>query len=279
VPEGDTIHRAAARLAPALEGRTVVRLDVPRSALRGPVPGVVVTAVQAQGKHLLVHFGDGWILQTHMRMTGSWHLYRPGERWRKPAHLVRALVEVGPAPESASRADPDGWVAVCFSAPVVELVRRPAIDHLGPDLCRTDADLSEAVRRMGAVDPSTPLADVLLDQRICCGVGNVYKSEVPFALGLHPLTPVGSLDGDTRRRVVATAARQLQANLTTSLRTTMPGPPGTVGVYGREGEPCRRCGTPVRRARTGPQARSTYWCPRCQPDLSGPREPAHRADR
>jgi endonuclease-8 len=251
VPEGDTIHRVATRLGAALEGRTVGRLDLPRSALRGPKPGVVVTGVEARGKHLLVHFDDGWILQTHMRMTGSWHLYRPDERWRRPPGAVPA--------------DDRGWVAVCFSAPVVELVRRPATGHLGPDLCRPDADLDEAARRMGAIDPSTPLADVLLDQRICCGVGNVYKSEVPFALGLHPLTPVGELDDETRRRVVATAARQLRANLTTTSRTTMPGPPGTVGVYGRDGEPCRRCGTPVRRARTGLQARSTYWCPHCQP--------------
>jgi len=249
----------------ALAGRKVVRLDLPRSALRGPEPGVVVAGVEARGKHLLVHFDDGWILQTHMRMTGSWHLYRPGERWRKPAHLVRALVEVEASAPGGAPVDDRGWVAVCFSAPVVELVRRPTTDHLGPDLCRPDADLGETVRRMGAIDPSTPLADVLLDQRICCGVGNVYKSEVPFALGLHPLTPVGDLDGDTRRRVVATAARQLQANLTTTLRTTVPGPPGTVGVYGRQGEPCRRCGALVRRARTGPQARSTYWCPVCQP--------------
>ena len=148
-------------------------------------------------------------------------------------------------------------MAVCFSAPVVELVRSPRTDHLGPDLCRPDAALADAVRRMGQIDQATPLADVLLDQRICCGVGNVYKSEVPFALGIHPLTPIGALDGDARRRVVATAARQLQANLTTSSRTTMPGPPGTKGVYGRKGEPCRRCGTNVEMARTGPQARST----------------------
>jgi endonuclease-8 len=266
VPEGDTIHRAAARLRPALLGRTVVRLDLPRSALRGPEPGVVVDRVEAQGKHLLIGFDDGWVLQTHMRMTGSWHLYRSGERWRKPAHLVRALVEVAPP---VDRPDESGWVAVCFSAPVVELVRNPKTEHLGPDLCLPDADLGETVRRMGQVDPGTPLADVLLDQRICCGVGNVYKSEVPFALGLHPLTPVGELDGDTRRRVVATAARQLQANLTTTSRTTMPGPPGTKGVYGRKGEPCRRCGTPVRMAYTGPQSRSTYWCPTCQPPPTG----------
>jgi endonuclease-8 len=198
-----------------------------------------------------------------MRMTGSWHLYRPGERWRKPRHLVRALVEVGPTPDGS---DPQGWVAVCFSAPVVELVRGPRTDHLGPDLCTPGADLEEAVRRMDTVDPTTPVVDVLLDQRICCGVGNVYKSEVLFALGLHPLAPIGALDGEQRARLVETASRQLRANLTTSSRTTLPGPPGTVAVYGRRREPCRRCGTPVAWARTGVDARGTYWCPRCQPE-------------
>jgi endonuclease-8 len=223
----------------------------------------VVSGVEARGKHLLVQFDDGWTLQTHMRMTGSWHLYRPGERWRKPRHLVRALVEVGPAPDGS---DGDGWVAVCFSAPVVELLRAPRTAHLGPDLCTPDADLQEAVRRMGALEPSTPLIDVLLDQRICGGVGNVYKSEVLFALGRHPLTPVGTLDDEQRLHLVETASRQLRANLTTSSRTTLPGPPGTVAVYGRRREPCRRCGTPIAWARCGAQARGTYWCPQCQPE-------------
>jgi len=263
MPEGDTIHRAAARLAPALVGRSVVRFEAHRARPPLPEPGVVVTGVEARGKHLLVHFDDGWTLQTHMRMTGSWHLYRPGERWRKPRHLVRALVEVGPA---ADRADPDGWLAVCFSAPVVELVREPRTTHLGPDLCTPDADLDEAVRRMDGTEPSTPLVDVLLDQRICCGVGNVYKSEVLFALGLHPLTPIGALDRERRLALVQTASRQLRTNLTTSSRTTLPGPPGTVAVYGRQREPCRRCGTPVSWARNGTQGRGTYWCPRCQPE-------------
>jgi len=269
VPEGDTIHRAAARLAPALAGRPLVRFEAPRVARPWPEPGTTVTGVEARGKHLLVHLDDGRTLQTHMRMTGSWHLYRPGERWRKPAHLARVVLEVGPADDGGD----GGWVAVCFSAPVVELVREAHTDHLGPDLCRADADLDEAVRRMGAVDPSTPLADVLLDQRICCGVGNVYKSEVPFALGLHPLTPIGRLDRTQREAVVSTAAAQLQANLTTTSRTTMAGPPGTVGVYGRRGQPCRRCGTPVVWARTGPQARGTYWCPSCQPADEGATPP------
>jgi endonuclease-8 len=258
VPEGDTIHRAAARMHPALAGRSVVRFEAPRTPRPWPATGTVVTRVEARGKHLLVHFEDGWTL-----------LYRPGERWRKAPHLARAIIEVGP-PAGAGDADgtDQGWVAVCFSAPVVDLVREARTGHLGPDLCTVDADLDEVVRRMGRVDPATPLADVLLDQRICCGVGNVYKSEVPFALGLHPLTPIGALDDGRRRAVVETATRQLRANLATTSRTTMPGPPGTVGVYGRRREPCRRCGTPIAWARTGPQARGTYWCPTCQPELA-----------
>ena len=271
MPEGDTIHRAAARMRPALVGRPLVRFEAPRVPPPWPAAGTVVTGVEARGKHHLVHFDDGWSLQTHMRMTGSWHLYRPGERWRKPRHLVRALLEVGDRPtdpadpaDRADRAD-GGWVAVCFSAPVVELVREARTDHLGPDLCLPDADLGEVVRRMAAVDPATPLVDVLLDQRICCGVGNVYKSEVAFALGLHPLTPIGAVDEATRHRIAETASRQLRANLGGGSRTTMAGPPGTLGVYGRRREPCRRCGTPVEWARTGQQARGTYWCPRCQP--------------
>jgi endonuclease-8 len=263
VPEGDTIHRTAARLRPALVGRPVVRFEATRSAQVGPAPGTVVESVEAQGKHLLIGFDDGWVLQTHMRMTGSWHLYRSGERWQKPRHQVRALVEVGPDP-----GDPGdrGWVAVCFSAPVVELVRSPRTDHLGPDLCRDDADLDDVVRRMDRVDPATPLAEVLLDQRICCGVGNVYKSEVAFAERLHPLTPIGAVGAEARAALVATAARLLRANLTTTARTTVAGPPGSLAVYGRRGEPCRRCATPIERAVTGPRARSTYWCPSCQPE-------------
>ncbi|HEX8580961.1 MAG TPA: DNA-formamidopyrimidine glycosylase family protein, partial [Acidimicrobiales bacterium] len=109
MPEGDTIHRTAARLRPALEGRVVRRFEAPRlegEAAGRPRVGVAVAGVEARGKHLLVHFADGLTLQTHLRMSGSWHLYREGERWHRGAHLARAVVGV------------DGWVAVCFSAPV-----------------------------------------------------------------------------------------------------------------------------------------------------------------
>jgi endonuclease-8 len=267
VPEGDTIHRAAERLRPALAGRVVRRFEAPRLAGDRPKPGVRIDDVEAVGKHLLVHFDGGLTLQTHMRMTGSWHLYRPGERWRKGAHLARVVIEV------------DDWVAVCFSAPTVRTYRRDVdavvspTAHLGPDLCRadlTDADIDECLERMAAVaDPSDEIGAVLLDQRVACGVGNVYKSEVLFACGVNPFTPVAELDVGTRRRLITTASRQLRANLGTANRETVP---GGLAVYGRNRQACRRCGTTVRARRQGEQARTTYWCPSCQPA-----RPAHSA--
>jgi endonuclease-8 len=261
VPEGDTIHRVAARLGPALAGQPLVRLDAPRAvraAARRPAPGTIVDAVEAVGKHLLIRFADGTVLRTHLRMTGSWHLYRTGERWQRPAHLVRALVEV------------PGWVAVCFSAPVVALEHAasggPAVAHLGPDLARPDvseADLDTCLERLAALaDPDAEIGAVLLDQRIACGVGNVYKSEVLWACRVDPATHVADVDVDTRRRLIAAAAKLLAANV------AAPGPrtthAGGLAVYGRRGRPCPRCGTPVRMRRQGEQARSTYWCPTCQ---------------
>jgi endonuclease-8 len=254
VPEGDTIHRTADRLRPALEGRALVRFEAARWAGHRPKPGTVVTGVEARGKHLLVHFDDGWLLRTHMRMTGSWHLYRTGERWRRPAHLARAVVEV------------EGWVAVCFSAPVVELARDDSgVAHLGPDLCAPDADIDRAVERMGVyAGTDDEIGAVLLDQRVAAGVGNVYKSEVLFACRVDPFAPVGRLDVATRRRLLATASKLLRANLGGGARVTAPG--GTA-VYGRQGQPCPRCGTPVGMRRQGEQRRTTYWCPACQPPV------------
>lgn len=256
MPEGDTIHRAAARLRPALEGRAVVRFEARRVPRPHPRPGTLIEAVEARGKHLLVHFADGRTLDTHLRMSGSWHLYASGARWGRPPHLARAVIEV------------DGWTAVCFSAPVVRLTDEPAavVGHLGPDLCRVDADLDEVVASMASIpDPGTAVADVLLDQRVCCGVGNVYKSEVCFAVGVHPLVPIAEVDEATRRALADTATRLLRANLGGGPRTTADGPPGTVAVYGRARRPCRRCGSPIASRRSGPHARSTFWCPTCQP--------------
>jgi endonuclease-8 len=222
--------------------------------------GEAITLVEARGKHLLIHFGGGLVLRTHLRMTGSWHVYRDGERWQKAPHLARAVVGAD-----------SGWVAVCFHAPVVEtyhqLGREPdALATLGPDLCLpeslTDPVLDAVVERVGRLAPAgATLGEALLDQRIAAGVGNVYKSEACFAVGLDPTTPIEQVDDAARRRVWATAARQLQANLAQAERRTHA---AGLAVYGRRGQPCHRCGTPVRMARHGEQARSTYWCPTCQ---------------
>jgi endonuclease-8 len=278
VPEGDTIHRLARRLRAELEGRTVVRVEVPRRTIGGPpppAPGTTVEAVEAKGKHLLIRFGDGTTLRTHLRMNGSWRCYAPGEPWRHPRHRMRALISV-----AATDPDPDvergdvarpALEAVCFDAPVVELERSPGIQHLGPDLCRADVDLDAAVARIDTiVAPDAPLVDVLLDQRIACGVGNVYKSEVCFAVGRHPLTPIGALDPPERRELLAVAARLLQANLGDGPRTTAKpasgARPGSLAVYGRARQRCPRCGAPIRVARLGTPARTTYWCQTCQLD-------------
>lgn len=264
MPEGDTIHRTAGRLRPALAGADLLRFEAPRLLGDRPRPGTRIEDVEAVGKHLLIHFAGGLTLQTHMRMTGSWHLYRTGERWRKAAHLARARVEV------------DGWVAVCFNAPVVRTYRRNApggplgtgrdpTAHLGPDLCRTDlveTDIDECIRRMDVYARTEPIGVALLDQRVACGVGNVYKSETLFACGVDPFVATSDLEVSDRRRLLTTASKLLRANLGSGPRTTTS---GGLAVYGRHHQPCRRCGTLIRMRRQGEQARSTYWCPTCQP--------------
>jgi len=258
VPEGDTIHRAANRLGQALAGKPLVRFEAARLAGSGPAPGTLIERVEARGKFLLVHFGDGSVLETHMKMAGSWHLYRPGERWRRSPSAARAVLAT------------DDWVAVCFAAPHVVLrgattVRRgTGLDRLGPDLTTADPDLDVVVDRARRFSTNaTPVVDVLLDQRIFSGVGNVFKSEVLHACELHPDTPIGRLSDDLVRRLAEVANAQLVAGVAGGPRTTVP---GGVAVYGRAGRPCRSCGTLIEWARRGPHARGTYWCPTCQPE-------------
>jgi len=263
MPEGDTILRTARALDRALTGKTVTGFETPRIGrhITRPAPGTTITAVEARGKHLLVHFDDGHALHTHMGMPGSWHLYRAGERWKLPAHLMRARIETD-----------DGVVAVCFRAPTVEIVRsapddnrihHDQLDALGPDLCQPDADFDAAVSRLRRLPPGTEIADALLDQRVASGIGNVYKSEALFARGVDPFTPVSALADDSARELFRTASVMLQANVDRGPRRTRP--EGGVAVYGRSGRPCVRCGTRVLGRRQGPHARMTYWCPQCQP--------------
>jgi endonuclease-8 len=251
VPEGDTIWRTAAALRARLAGRTVLRA-APAGLER--VTGRSVESVEANGKHLLIRFAaqpprPALVLHSHMRMTGAWHLYAPGERWRKPAHRARAVLEV------------EGAVAVCFNAPVVEL--RPddgaATRHLGPDILADDFDPGDAVA-LARTDPDRPLGELLLDQRVCAGIGNIHKCNTLWRLRLDPWSPAGALDDDALRAVYSTARELMLAGRDhPGLRNLR-----TAGVHGRSRRPCPRCDTPIRVRPQGEQGRLTYFCPGCQ---------------
>ena len=258
MPEGDTIHRAAASLSAAIGGAELTSFDLPRQrAGRAgwPRPGERVVEVAARGKHLLLACSGGLTLHTHMRMTGSWHLYRRGERWRRsPGSVVARL--------GTPHAE-----AVCFSAPIVEVLRdadlrqHPVLTALGPDLCVAGADLDDALARLDALDPATPIGVALLDQTVASGIGNVYRCEVAWACRVDPFRAIHDVGIDTRRELYVTAARLLRANLGTSRRTTVP---GGLAVYDRAGRACPRCGRAIQTRRLGEQARSIWWCPGCQ---------------
>ena len=273
MPEGDTIYRTASALRAALLGAPLREFEAARLSGLLPGPGAVVERVDSHGKHLEIGFDDGVVLHTHMRMTGSWHLYRPGEQWRKARGQARVVVTT------------ECWIAVCFNAPVVETYRargfnrHPGLGSLGPDLCKVGVDLAECVARIDRfVEPDRTVAEVLLDQRIACGVGNVYKSEVLWACGVHPLTPISAVGPAVRLALIDTASRLLQANLGNVERVTVPGAPGGQAVYGRFAKPCLRCHTPIEVRRHGEQARVTYWCPGCQIRLDQAHRPAPVGD-
>jgi endonuclease-8 len=266
MPEGDTVFRTAEVLRAALAGRriTAARAQPGPGLRRVPdlsrLVGARVSGVEARGKHLLIAFDNGLTLRSHLRMTGSWHRYRPGERWRRPAREASAILETAEA------------VAVAFSTPIVELLTdadlrrsRPLLE-LGPDLLSASFDLPEGVRRIRARG-TEELGNALLDQRAVAGIGNVVKSEVAFLERLDPWAPVASFSDGELESALRAARRVLQANTRGGARVTT----GSVArgqglwVYGRAGRLCRRCGTRVRSARQGELARLTYWCPRCQP--------------
>jgi endonuclease-8 len=269
VPEGDTIHRAARTLHTALAGQQVTRFEsvfaqLTRVDADSSIAGRRIERVEARGKHLLMWFEPDLVLRTHMRMHGSWHIYRPGERWQRPRHEMRIVIETA------------AYVAVAFTVPVAEFLDAATLDRagvvagLGPDVLARDFDVHQAVTRLRARGDSE-IADALLDQQALAGIGNVYKSEALFAARVSPFTPVRDLEDAQLAQVVATAARQMRANVgeadgvSGGRRTTNRlDPSARLWVYGRQGQPCRRCGTPIRRVKQGPDRRSTYWCARCQ---------------
>jgi len=257
-----------------LAGHAVTRFEtayahLDRVNVDTPIVGRTVEKVESAGKHILMRFSGDLILRTHMRMSGSWHLYRHGERWWRGQHMMRV------------RIDTADWVAVAFNVPVAEFVTRRQLEtsdpvaKLGPDLLGETFDRDEAVRRIIA-SGHRAIANTLLDQRIVSGIGNVYKSEVLFLCGVHPevsssAVPIATLEkmmdlarGLLRDNVKDGTSGQIQTYRNLRQWNKSSEHDESVWVYGRRDKPCRKCGTPIAMKKMGLEARSTYWCPNCQ---------------
>lgn len=254
MPEGDTIFRTASVLHKALAGKTVTAFESVLPPLlrvddQSPLRGRTIERVTANGKHLMIEFSDQLTLHTHMRMNGSWHLYRIGERWQRPRRDMRVVIRTA------------DFEAVGFSIPVAEFHsgRGPGLQRLGPDILVDEFDEDEVIRRMRR-HAGEEIANVVLDQRVIAGIGNIYKSESLHGAGVSPFAKVESLDDETLKKVIKHARRLM--------RRAAAGPPARRAVYSRGGEPCRKCGTAIEYRKQGEDARGTYWCDRCQPPTS-----------
>ncbi|RZU24227.1 Fpg/Nei family DNA glycosylase [Streptomyces sp. BK239] len=275
MPEGDTVWQTARRLHGALAGKTLTRSDlrVPKHAT-ADLTGRTVLDVTARGKHLLTRVEGGLTLHSHLRMDGSWRVYTNDQRWTGgPGHQIRAILGT------------EDRTAVGYRLPVLELLRTAdeerAVGHLGPDLLGPDWDPERALANVLA-DPGRPLGEALLDQRNLAGIGNVYKCELCFLLGVSPWLPAGALPADRAAKLPALAKRLLEVNRDRPVRATTGRRGQDLFVYGRAHRPCLRCGTPVRLADQGDGSRErpTYWCPTCQPGPApAPGSPAARRIR
>jgi endonuclease-8 len=280
MPEGDTIFRTARTLGRALAGKPVTAFrsaypNLTRVHDDTPLTGQLVDRVESRGKWLLIHFSGGATLATHMLMSGSWHIYRHGERWQRPRQHMRIAIENS------------DYIAVGFTVPVAEmhtaetLARHAKIPASASDVLDQKFDIGNVTRRILA-RADEEIADVLLNQSVLAGVGNEFKSEICFVTGIHPFCKVSALSAAQIEAVIAAAQKLVAANVLEDSGDTMvtygglhrrttnaSDPAARVWVYGRGGEPCRRCAEPVRRRIQGLNARVTFWCPRCQPMPDG----------
>jgi endonuclease-8 len=255
MPEGDTIFRAARTLSARLAKKTVLAFSSPLPKLRDAnVAGHAIDRIEARGKNLLFFFDDGRVLHTHMRMTGSWHVYLPKEKWQRPASQARVVLEV------------EGCVAVCFNAPVVELLsptglrRHEQLRALGPDILAADFDLVEAIRRLRA-RANVAVGEAVMHQASIAGIGNIYKSEGLFACRIDPFRKVGDLEEDALSRLLDETQRFMKANLSNGARRFGR---RSAWVYGRTGKACFICEDRVAARPQGEAMRVTYYCPTCQ---------------
>lgn len=275
MPEGDTILRTARTLQRAIGGQRVTSFETVLPQLTrvdedAPLVGRTIEAVEAEGKWLLMRFSGDLILLTHMLMSGSWHIYRPGEPWQRGRTHMRIVIGTARI------------LAVAFNVPIAEfhtsqtLARRRGFDRLGPVVLTADFDAERAVTNLQS-RPDLGIGAALLDQSLLAGVGNVFKSEICFVAGVHPFRSVGSLTGGKLAEIVAAARRLMLQNVTGdsgSHIVTVPGmrhttrrddPDQNLWVYQRANQPCRRCGASIASQKDRYDARVTFWCPQCQP--------------
>ena len=279
MPEGDTIYRSARAMQRALGGKLCTGFETGLAKLARvnddtPLTGRLIEKVDARGKWLLVHFSGDLILVTHMLMSGSWHLYRASEKWWMGRDRMRAVIHT------------EDWQAVAFNVPVAEfhtarsLERYSQIPKLGIDLLGNEYTIASGITRLrdyGQQHPEAEIAVVLLNQRVLAGLGNVYKSEVAFAAGVNPFRAMATLTDREVEVMADVAQRWMKVNVADGAGegiVTYAGNRRTTGnsnredrlwVYGRQGQECRRCGAVIEMRKQGEQARSTYWCPGCQP--------------
>ena len=265
MPEGDTIHKIANFLAPRMAGQTLLDACLADTAAARRCVGRRVSDVVARGKHLFIELDNGFALRSHLGMHGSWHRYPPGGDWQRP--LKQRSVSLLTAE----------WEYVCFNAKEVELVRIPSVrerivnSRLGPDLIADAVESAYLVRRARELlDDDALLVDALLDQRVASGIGNVYKSEILFIERYAPDTLLSALEDRDVGRCFEIAADLLRRNLGGGRRVTRfeNDAAGGLWVYGRTGQPCLICDTPIQSRRMGRHHRGTYWCPECQASVS-----------
>ncbi len=258
MPEGDTIFRIAVQLRKVLENQPIVesrgRWEVEDAA---SLVDRCVDGIEARGKHLLMHFDDSRVLHSHMGMTGSWHIYRHGEAWQKSQKAAALVLET------------EKFVVCCFSPKLIELItatrlkRNEYLNRLGPDLLGPTPEDSIVLRRFRSQN-AVPIGQVIMNQTVVCGIGNVYKSEVLFLEQIHPLTLVRDLTDEQLLNIVKRSIDLMRRNLESYPRRTRFSQGGNVWVYSRSGDECLKCGAEVKMIRQGDLGRSTYFCPDCQ---------------
>ncbi len=269
MPEGDTIFRSARTLDRALAGKAITRFETGYAKLARAdddhvIAGRTVERVEARGKWLLIFLSGDLVLLTHMLMNGSWHIYRTGERWRRQRRDMRIVIET------------EDWIAVGFTIPVAEfhspasLARKTKLIELGPDLLKQNFNSSQALTQIRQ-RAQEEIANVLLNQHVIAGIGNVFKSEICFACSVHPFRRVETLTQPQLEMIIEVSRKFLKFNVsenasTGARRTTNSlDRSARLWVYGRRGESCRRCGAAIQMRKQGTEARTTFWCPICQP--------------